>query len=125
LIYWSKVGSADSSKGFCKYLYLIDCPRSFFSTDKKQNTVSLPPNELVQHIDVLLQVIHRGWLLRIDDGPRARGSTIIDVVTTRLEKTTNEKDLEKSVCIFEEFELRTCLDKFVCEDFEIVGWYCF
>ena len=73
-----------------------------------------PPDEFVQNLDILLYLCHIHGLFCVEDREWRHGSAVVDISTSRLEKSTDEKNLEQSVCILEKFERRACLDEFVC-----------
>lgn len=82
----------------------------------------VPPNELVQNLDILLYVFHIGRILRVEDGKRRYGSSIVDITTSGLKKASDKDDLEQGICIFEKLESRTGLDEFGGKGIEISFW---
>lgn len=86
--------------------------------------MNVPPNELVQNLDVLLYVFHIGRILRIEDGKRRYGCAIVDVAPSGLKKASNKDDLEQGVCIFEKLESRACLNKFGSKRVKVSFWNC-
>lgn len=69
----------------------------------KQDKHYAPPDQFVQHLDVLLHLWNVHGLFRIDDREGREGSAIVDEASARLEDTSDENDLEENVCILEEF----------------------
>ena len=72
--------------------------------------VKVPPNELVQYFDIFLDLIYLDWFLRIEYRKRRHWSAIVEVTASWLDEASNKDDFEEGFCIFEEFELGTCLD---------------
>jgi hypothetical protein len=78
-------------------------------TDNKKR-VYTPANEFVEHVNVLLYLLHLGGILGVEDGEGRFGCAILDVGSAWLDEAADEDDLEKSICIFEELESGACLD---------------
>lgn len=51
-------------------------------------------------------------LFGLEYGKRRDGGAVLEIIAAGLEETADEDDFKKSVCIFEEFESRPCLDEF-------------
>jgi hypothetical protein len=83
---------------------------------------SVPPDELVEDLDVLFQVIYLGRLLGVEYGERGDGCAVIDVATAGLDKTADKDNLEEGICVFEEFEGRACLDELGCKRIKVALW---
>ena len=64
----------------------------------------VPPDQLVQDLDIFLHVCHIHRLLGIEDRERGWRCAVIDVAASRLEKTADEEDLEEGIGILEELE---------------------
>ena len=71
---------------------------------------NVPPDKLVENVDVLLHVRHLHWLFGVEDRERGWGSTVVEIAATGLEEATDKEDLKESICILEEFELATGCD---------------
>ena len=70
----------------------------------------VPPDKLVQNIDILLHVRHLHRLLGIENGERRERGTVVEVASAGLEEAANEEDLKEGVRILEELELTAGCD---------------
>jgi hypothetical protein len=72
--------------------------------------ILVPPNKLVENLDVRLYVLDLCRLLDVEDGERREGSAVLDIAAAWLEETANEDNLEEVGCILEKLESAACLN---------------
>ena len=58
----------------------------------------------------MLHVCHLHRHFRVEERERRKRSSVVDVLASGLQETTDEEDLKQGVCILEELELTTSCD---------------
>lgn len=90
-----------------RFIDLIQRGKHKKEKKKRKKRQNIPPDKLVEDIDILLQLVDFYGLFGVDDRERALSWRVIDVAASRLEEAADEEDLEERICIFEEFERGT------------------
>lgn len=75
-----------------------------------QHICHVPPDELVQNINVFLQVIRLRRLLGIGDRERRSGCSVLDIGSTGLEQISRKEEVVEGIDIFEKLESRSSLN---------------
>ena len=78
-----------------------------------------PSDEFVENLHVVLYVVELRRLFRLEDGEWRCSAILIEVVSTWLQQTADDEDIEESIGIFQKFEGRSCLDELVCNGVEV------